>query len=226
MKVRSWKSESNTAAQLRIPGLISEANALSLFGVTSGEYKFVGSVFYRKTFYRTVIYEKKVGVSTEQTISSSSAVKCYSAKTYWEQNVSAPKDLGAKTSTPESRIIVLRNAIPQTKKKRFKKEIYFGDKIFYRTIFPLESIRRNEYFSNRRLTYIIVTFSLFLWICWESIVVFIVNEFTTKKLLFFLYYIINIRDKSTRASHDANAPNSGLGGIGEINRTDVVHSSN
>ena len=114
--------------------------------------------------------KKYLLLRTEKTHSSSSTAKYSNAKTYQRENVSSPKGFDDKTSTPKSRIIVLRNTFFLTNEKIFVNKFYFGYKNFYSKMFPLESIWRNESFSNRKLTCIL---SGHLW-------------------LIFLYYITSV----------------------------------
>ena len=76
-----------------------------------------------------------------------SATKRHVTKRSWHQNLHTKKlNNCTKISIP-----------PQN--KSLKNKFYFGDKNFYRPMFLLESVWRNESFSNGRLTCNCISFS-------------------------------------------------------------------
>ena len=110
-------------------------------------------VSYRKSFYRTDRIKNIVRVSYR-----TDKILFFGEKMLQRQKVSVKVYLGIKKSgcqfinTKNLKVRLKKKCSPLHNKEKFCIKNCFGDKIFYRIIFLLESIRWKESFSNRRLT--------------------------------------------------------------------------
>ena len=93
-------------------GSFRQNKSLVVFDIT------IQVCFLQKNFLQKSSCEKTARVTYRNANSCSSTAKCYSARTYWRQNVSTPKALGAKTSIPKGWRSALKNAVPQTTRNK------------------------------------------------------------------------------------------------------------